>query len=278
MDGINYPSYLDGMIIYNIGTGLTNANPALGGVQISVSPGFYYFSNPNGAVNGNINSGQWKPFSSSATGNFWSPTGNTGTTAGTNFVGTTDAQNVVFKSNSASTTAGYNPTKIIMGNATDTPTFTKVVIGGTVAQQAASVAAKTRNVQPAGQATAANFDFAMEVYGKSWFADGIVTSASTYPDYVFDNYFTGTSKVNPTYQFKSLAETEKFIKENNHLPGVTKIDDLAKGGNGYMIDATQLSVQSLEKIEELYLHTIEQQKQIDELKAQIAELKALIKK
>jgi hypothetical protein len=122
------------------------------------------------------------------------------------------------------------------------------------------------------------FDFALEVGGKGWFENGIVTSASTYPDYVFDHYFTGKSTVNPTYQFKSLAETEKFIKENNHLPGVTKIDDLSKGGNGYMIDATQLSIQSLEKIEELYLHTIKQQKEIDALKAELAELKALLKK
>ena len=45
-----------------------------------------------------------------------------------------------------------------------------------------------------------------------------------------------------------------------------------------MIDATQLSIQSLEKIEELYLHTIKQQKEIDALKAELAELKALLKK
>lgn len=288
LEGIdNFLTAYDGMIVYNTATGNTS-NAQVTNIT-AVTPGFYYFSNPNDVNQGgtSIANGRWIRLGSdaaSATAEYWSLKGNSGTTAGTNFIGTTDAQNVVFKSNS--TSAGisdtekpnFNPTKMILGNAGDTPAFTKVVIGGTTEEQTTALATKSKNVKPDGQTADAPFDFALEVYGKSWFKNGIVTSASTYPDYVFDNYFTGTSKVNPNYQFKTLAETEKFIKENNHLPGVTKIDDLQKGGNGYMIDQTQLSIQSLEKVEELYLHTIEQQKEIDALKAELAEIKALLKK
>jgi hypothetical protein len=51
-----------------------------------VTPGFYYW---NGSA--------WKPLMSSANG--WSTTGNSGTTAGTNFIGTTDNQDIIFKHN-----------------------------------------------------------------------------------------------------------------------------------------------------------------------------------
>lgn len=94
----------------------------------------------------------------------------------------------------------------------------------------------------------------------------IKTAGSSYADYVFEDYFTGTSILNPNYKFKSIYDTEKFIKENNHLPGVTSIKELEKTENGYSFNLTDLSTQTLEKVEELYLHTIEQQKQIDELK------------
>ena len=100
----------------------------------------------------------------------------------------------------------------------------------------------------------------LRVYG------GIQTASNTYADYVFEDYFTGNSSINPNYKFNSLYSVEKFVKENHHLPGVTSIKDLDKTTEGYSFDLTNLSTQTLEKVEELYLHTIEQQKQIDELK------------
>ncbi len=60
-DGATFPSYYNGMVVYNTATGntlTTGINPS---VSISVTPGFYYFSNPNGAANGNVTSGVWKP-------------------------------------------------------------------------------------------------------------------------------------------------------------------------------------------------------------------------
>lgn len=99
------------------------------------------------------------------------------------------------------------------------------------------------------------------------------TTNSTYADYVFEKYFNGSSNINPNYEFKSLNYVKDFIKANNHLPGVESINDLAKTGNGYTFDMTKLAVQSLEKIEELYLHTIEQQDKMDAQQLEINQLK-----
>jgi len=100
------------------------------------------------------------------------------------------------------------------------------------------------------------------------------TTNSVYADYVFEKYFTGTSLINVKYDFKSLAYVKEFIKENHHLPGVTSITDLQKTANGYQFDVTELSIQQLEKLEELYLHVIEQQEDIDHKSKEIELLKA----
>ncbi|MDA6072744.1 collagen-like protein, partial [Flavobacterium sp. AC] len=103
--------------------------------------------------------------------------------------------------------------------------------------------------------------------GKIW------TANSVYADYVFEKYFIGQSVINPEYEFRSLSYVKEFIKVNHHLPGVASIDELRKAENGYTFDMTKLSIQSLEKIEELYLHTIEQKDKIDQQQAEIEDLK-----
>ena len=113
-------------------------------------------------------------------------------------------------------------------------------------------------------------------------SSGSITANSTLtPDYVFESYFKGTSEANPDYNFPSLAEVEAFVKENHHLPNVPSATEVeAQGG----IVLNRASEVQLEKIEELYLHTIEQQKQLgaqqEQLEAQqkeIETLKAMIK-
>jgi hypothetical protein len=49
------------MLVYNsaIGTTLTTGNRS--STETAVTPGFYYFSNPDGASNGNITNGVWTP-------------------------------------------------------------------------------------------------------------------------------------------------------------------------------------------------------------------------
>ena len=133
-------------------------------------------------------------------------------------------------------------------------TIARTATNNWVAIGAPSEAARGATLTPVGSEK-------LRVYGS------IQTAGANYPDYVFEDYFSGNSSINSSYKFKSIYDTENFIKENHHLPGVTSIKDLQKNENGYSFNITELSTQTLEKVEELYLHTIEQQKQIDELKA-----------
>lgn len=69
------------------------------------------------------------------------------------------------------------------------------------------------------------------------------------PDYVFQ----------PDYNLTSLAEVEAFIKANSHLPNVPNAKEI--GANGQDVGFMQLRL--LEKIEELTLYTIEQEKRLE---------------
>lgn len=77
----------------------------------------------------------------------------------------------------------------------------------------------------------------------------VTANPSAVPDYVFQ----------PGYDLKSLAEVEAYIKANSHLPGIASATEI--GANGQDVGAMQLSL--LEKIEELTLYTIEQEKKIE---------------
>lgn len=106
-------------------------------------------------------------------------------------------------------------------------------------------------------------------------AGSIRTSNTTYPDYVFEKYFLDVSDIKPDYTFKSLEEIKDFIEANHHLPGVTSIKDVELTEDGsYEFNITELAIQSLEKIEELFLHTIEQNEKVKTLTQEIEELKS----
>ncbi|MCB0606816.1 MAG: hypothetical protein H6562_01690 [Lewinellaceae bacterium] len=81
-----------------------------------------------------------------------------------------------------------------------------------------------------------------------------VALQTNWPDYVFEK----------DYQKPDLKEWERFITENKHLPGVPSAQQVRENG-GIELGETQRVL--LEKIEELTLIVIEQQKQIDALKA-----------
>lgn len=65
-----------------------------------------------------------------------------------------------------------------------------------------------------------------------------------------------------TYKLMSLQEVSKFISENKHLPNVPSAQEVVK--NGISID--EMVSKLLEKVEELTLYAIQQQKEIEELK------------
>jgi len=58
LDGIFIPTYFDGMIVYNTGTGATPTTGNNPTTSTSVTPGFYYFSNPGPVTD--YKTGQWK--------------------------------------------------------------------------------------------------------------------------------------------------------------------------------------------------------------------------
>lgn len=100
-------------------------------------------------------------------------------------------------------------------------------------------------------------------------------STNNWADYVFAD----------DYKLMPLKQVEEFINKNNHLPNIDSAEDLAKNG----LDLSVMQAKQMEKIEELTLYIIEQNKmlenqnkaienqnkEIEELKKQ---MKALIQK
>ena len=76
----------------------------------------------------------------------------------------------------------------------------------------------------------------------------------SFPDYVFED----------DYELMSLADLEAFIDEQGHLPRVPSAQDIEDAGG---VNMSELQLRMLEKIEELTLHTIQQQKLIESLQA-----------
>jgi len=74
------------------------------------------------------------------------------------------------------------------------------------------------------------------------------------PDHVFD----------ASYRLRPLTELAAYIEEARHLPGVPSAAAIAEQG----VDVTGLLMTLLEKVEELTLYTIAQQRALDELRAQ----------
>ena len=90
------------------------------------------------------------------------------------------------------------------------------------------------------------------------------------PDYVFERYYQGYSTLKNDYQMLDLKSHEAFLKQNHHLPEIPSAKHLKNEG----LDLKKMNLLLLQKIEELTLYTLEQQKQLDALQGQI---KLLIK-
>ncbi|GAB4049518.1 hypothetical protein [Spirosoma litoris] len=78
----------------------------------------------------------------------------------------------------------------------------------------------------------------------------------------------------PGYRLTPLTDVEKYIDANQHLPGTPSAEQVAKEG----VDLVKMNATLLEKVEELTLYLIEQQKANKKMKAEIEELKRLIRK
>jgi hypothetical protein len=93
-----------------------------------------------------------------------------------------------------------------------------------------------------------------------------VSLQSPWPDYVFSK----------SYNLQSLEGIEKYIDKNAHLPNIPSAKELSKDELG--LDLAHMQGLQMEKIEEIYLHLINLNKQIQALKKENEELKKIISK
>ena len=91
-------------------------------------------------------------------------------------------------------------------------------------------------------------------------ADSVrVALSATWADYVFKD----------DYKLLPLEELSRFIKTNKHLPNIPTAAEVEKNG----IELGEMNAKLLEKIEELHLYILQQQKQMDEQNNSIEILK-----
>src|SRR5690606_30841475 len=79
----------------------------------------------------------------------------------------------------------------------------------------------------------------------------IKVEVTGWPDYVFES----------SYQLLDLLETERFINQNRHLPGIPSSSEVDKEG----LNLGEMNAKLLQKIEELTLYVIDLKKEIETL-------------
>ncbi|MDY3317261.1 hypothetical protein PG630_08080, partial [Riemerella anatipestifer] len=357
----------DGLVVYNTATGKTGTNAATQGQQVDVTPGFYYFSNPNATEDTtDVSAGKWVRLNDGVSQEPWyDKATNTPATSNTQniyqlgnvavgfpynipdlgIIGRREIASVALgaNANGVLSALGSSASIVTAANYGDVEPFVKkwsdtgqrdvslltynpkdrslgsflgfdyksawestsvrggagfrIFVDGDITETSKpsriefvttandEVHSKTRmtvkNDGNVGIGTTTPTE-KLEVAGKVKATAFMGASGATiFPDYVFQEYYTGTSSLKSDYSFKTLSQVEDFVKTNGHLPGYQSAAEIKK--QGYIdLMATQLT--NVEKIEELYLHSIEQDKalktkdaEIKELKTEVAELKALVK-
>lgn len=100
--------------------------------------------------------------------------------------------------------------------------------------------------------------FIVNMDDETVYARRIVVDQDTWPDYVFKK----------TYKLRTLEEVQEHIDEYGYLPNVPSESEVLENG----IDLAEMNKILLEKIEELTLYTIEQQKELNDLKEKLDQL------
>ena len=98
----------------------------------------------------------------------------------------------------------------------------------------------------------------LEVNGTIRAKEVIVETTGIWADFVFDK----------NYKLASLAEVEEHINEQGHLPEIPSAAEVAENG----INLSEMNVKLLQKVEELTLYIIAQNKDIQQLQKEMESL------
>lgn len=91
-----------------------------------------------------------------------------------------------------------------------------------------------------------------------------VTQVANWADFVF----------HPGYELSTLADLERFIQQNRHLPGIPSEKEVMQDG----IDLAEINKKLLQKVEELTLYIIQQDKNMAAMKIEIDAIKDTLKR
>ena len=237
----------------------------------------------------------------------WNITGNSGTNPSNNFIGTTDNQPLVFKTNNTKV-MNILPNGVVKvgindpggsGEAyfriykEDSPAFEIAnslgsfqigksgcngCWGGQIGDTVLRNKGTSHNIiiaQPNDGNDGSTYFGIQDAYNGTWVkffnnaiarfdgkikAKEIEVKTNVWADYVLKK----------EYQLKSLEDVEKYIIEKGHLPNIPTAQEVLENG----INVAEMNSKLLEKVEELTLYSIEQNKQ---LKFQAEEIKMLRK-
>lgn len=90
------------------------------------------------------------------------------------------------------------------------------------------------------------------------YAKEVKIQTNVWSDFVFEK----------NYQLRSLSEVNNYIKTNGHLPEIPPANEVYESG----INLAEMQIKLLQKIEELTLYAIQQQEEIQTLKAKIEKM------
>lgn len=182
----------------------------------------------------------------------WSINGNAGVDAETEFLGSINSQDVKIETNSTQRMVFKADGKVGLNTNNPLGDFHAVQTRDFIITDKGRVGLGTTN--PSQK---------LHVIGNI-LASGSIESST--PDYVFESYYHGYSSLNPSYTFMPLDQVYDFIKTHKHLPKVASAQEIEEKG-GIVIN--EWTNQNLEKIEELFIHLIEMNKELKVLDKEI---------
>lgn len=256
-----------------------NSFPASGSVGIgTLTPDPTYALDVNGTVNASqifatqLNVTDLLVNGSAVQSSPWAVNGNNiSYTAGNVEVSTLDATNLLLNGNSVvsspwtingndlSYTAGdievgsLDATALLL-NGTNVVSSPWAVNGNDLSYTAGTIGVSNLNASGSvGIGTTNTQGYMLAVAGNVVAEAVKVELQGNWPDFVFEK----------EYDLLGLLETESFIQKHGHLPNVPSAKEVKQNG----ISLGEMDAKLLQKIEELTLHTIQQQKEIERLKA-----------